>query len=242
MCRGHAGTHRTLFPGLDRELSGRSRRAKLALERRSIDLFRNSVRSLADGERGALEDDIVALMVLQHYGVPTRLLDWTGSPFVAAYFASGDERSPGEIWAFDSRAYARAGQDQWKKWPPTTADLSGDASKFDAKLTAFAVDEPPPWICCAFYPAGFPRQTAQAGAYTLTARLGFDHALALAQLLGDRTLYCRYRVAANVKHRLRDALRKDHGVWRGSLYPESSGVAGMVCETLFPRAHKKTPR
>ncbi|KAF0192505.1 MAG: hypothetical protein FD165_668 [Gammaproteobacteria bacterium] len=37
--------------------------------------------------------------LMQHYGAPTRLLDWTWSPLVAAYFACIDKREQdGSIW------------------------------------------------------------------------------------------------------------------------------------------------
>src|SRR5690349_11936289 len=37
--------------------------------------------------------------LMRHYGVPTRILDWTGSPYVGAYFAVQDRwDSDGVIW------------------------------------------------------------------------------------------------------------------------------------------------
>lgn len=47
------------------------------------------------------EDALGWLSLLQHYGAPTRLLDWTRSPFVACFFALETARSEAAIWAID---------------------------------------------------------------------------------------------------------------------------------------------
>lgn len=43
--------------------------------------------------------DLLAL--LQHYGIPTRLLDVTSNPLVALYFAASGIQSDGEVFAFE---------------------------------------------------------------------------------------------------------------------------------------------
>ena len=235
LCRGQSRSYGSLVPSIDRKpREALARREKLRLERRSIDLFRSTARFFADpGEQRALIDDIVALMVLRHYGVPSRILDWSWSPWVAAYFAIQEHDSEdGEIWAFDEPLYEQKGAEQWKRWPQTTTDGSGDPSKWGANQTAFTLEEPPDWFICGFYASGFHRQNAQQSVYSMTARFGRDHAAKIAELLQDPLRHHVYVIAAALKPRLRNILRENHGVWRGSLFPDSAGAAATAC-TVF---------
>lgn len=237
LCRGQSQAFGSLIPSIDRCHRDLSRHEKLLLERRGIDLWCSSARFFShEGERLAIGDDLTALMVLRHYGIPTRLLDWTLSPWVAAYFAvNQDDEEDGELWAFDHvNQYKQKGEEQWQRWPETTRDGTGNPDQFDAKLTAFSSDDPPDWFICGFYHPGFPRQLAQKGAFTMTARFSRDHAEAIAALLQKHSTFHRYVIKSSLKSDIRRALRDRHGIWRGSLYPDSAGAADTVRHEIFP--------
>lgn len=91
--RGHADADWRLVASLDRELRGlpasaivliQTAMASSAQERLKVQGLIEPTAALDDGQIGA---------ILQHEGAPTRLLDWTLSPYIAAFFALSSARS-----------------------------------------------------------------------------------------------------------------------------------------------------
>lgn len=79
------GDH-ALLPGIMRD--GRETDEIFNRERRLLTRFRQ--RSLPYWPSGYPQNDWEHLFAMQHYGVPTRLLDWSENLFVAAHFALAD--------------------------------------------------------------------------------------------------------------------------------------------------------
>src|SRR5688572_23441055 len=82
--RGCGSASHTLSPSLYRHTKAKTPEAFADLERQLMTRFRQ--RSIPYHNR-SLSDDWDALFFMQHYGVPTRLLDWTENPLIALHFA-----------------------------------------------------------------------------------------------------------------------------------------------------------
>lgn len=84
--RGCGSSTYPLLPSLYRHPTKTAANDLLKLEREMLAWFkRESI--LHETVREYLDPDFEQLFFMQHYGVPTRLLDWTANPFIGLYFA-----------------------------------------------------------------------------------------------------------------------------------------------------------
>ena len=95
--RGQTRAEWGLRPGIERH-ANMPQVAEQYIEREFKRRAHHYLRDLPDDR-----DDLEWLALMQHYGAPTRLLDWTNSAYIAAFFAAETASSsePFAVWAID---------------------------------------------------------------------------------------------------------------------------------------------
>jgi hypothetical protein len=128
------------------------------------------------------------LTIMQHYRAPTRLLDWSASPYVAAYFAIaqgwGPRGSDGVIWYFSggdlSRVMTALG------WSPQLEHPPGINS--DEHLSKiFKIPSPPLGLILMQRREREERMVAQQGVFTISPDPLADHAQVIETAGAGRT-------------------------------------------------------
>jgi len=169
------------------------------------------------------------LVAAQHHGLPTRLLDWTYSPLVAAHFATlnSDRASDPVIWRLDWKRVH-----QYFRLPELALliqDLEGILGG-DRPLTPWVLFSSPPnaksFACMLEPPSLNPRIVAQSATFTLCSDKyqSFDGFL---EKNGLGSALTKFIIPAGETARFRDQLDLVD-VDERRLFPDLDGVAAEM--------------
>ena len=218
--RGHADSTWQLLPGLMRSSAQTS-------ESTLLNRFRQSAAMLAE-RRPVSSFDWTFLM--QHYGVPTRLLDWSESPLISMYFAVED-------WA--SRPDTDAAL--WCLWPTAlnknaniVDKVEGDyiPSFEDDELQSYSTDSLRQNPRIELFPVATiaTRNNARIQAQMGTFTIHHNNRVAI-EVVGNREHVSKYTIPSGERERLAMEL-KLLGMTRFSLFPELASVGAILKELM----------
>jgi len=196
-------------------------------EQRAYRIFQRKAHTFID-EPTALDDPLRCLALMQHHGAPTRLIDFTKSPYVAAFYALERAESDAAVWAVNTSSLVRSSV-------VPRAHPTLDAAAIDPRVPDNAIE----YFFSNRYPvvwAGEPhrmdrRLVAQAGTFIVPGVVDRPVEALLADYESDEPLL--------VKIVLRNAMRRDamFGLYRmnitnATLFPDLEGLARSIAYEL----------
>lgn len=243
--RGHSRQYGTLIPTAYRpDLQDRITDLE-RIEGHFVDGFRLRAASVASG-LPAPNEFLDWLILMQHHGTPTRLLDWTENILVALYFVVyHHNEEDGELYALHPVGLAARALDIAllpKHDSPFIRYLAAeplcDATYTRAHLQQAGINVPNASLPI-LPPSNFPRIVAQSGTFTIHPRVNYDIA-ADTVLLSDEHALHKYVIPSAAKPDLLEGLLA-LGVSHVRLFPELDGLSMYLKQEFFRPAQGPQP-
>lgn len=226
--RGCCSSQDKLAPGAYREIGRSANKYDPAIEKRLITRFRQ--RSIPFLDHPLSDNDWDTLFLMQHYGIPTRLLDWTENPFIALYFAAMGEsdaasvpyrrfRKNACVWALDPI--------KWNRQSLAKQSYEGDIlAPGDEETKAYrpASDFSGAHPLCIYGSHNSRRIVAQRGVFTVFGQGNRPmESLHLKPLFSDS---CLVKIELNKRFlpTIRESLLS-YGITESTIFPDLAGLA-----------------
>jgi len=202
-------------------------------EQRAIRIFRRKAHTYVSDAR-VLSDDLRCLGLMQHHGAPTRLLDFTKSPYVAAFFALERAIHESAVYAVNTPALYRD-----LAVPKTAPDLTRDT--IDPRKTGnfekFFLPDINPIIWFGEPTEMDRRLIAQAGTFMVPGLLHKPLDKIFEQYASDKDLVCKIVIPLSVRDEgMRSLYRMN--ITNASLFPDLEGLARSIAlelEVVWPK-------
>lgn len=208
----------------------------------SVELFNQKARlQLDQTEHGMLHRIVTTLILMQHYGGSTRLLDWSYSPWVAAYFAAVDIPDvDGALYCVNGRAFVRVAPNS-KLSVPEMRRSRPDGEAKPINLLEVTSAELPLWhkislglpcdsISIVISSVDNPRMHAQLSLFTMTGCVSAPHDI-IADLPVSEDDKLKIIFPKNLKRNLIERLSK-MGITPSNLFPDITGIARRTREAI----------
>jgi hypothetical protein len=242
--RGQSQPFGTLLPSFQRIFEmERSIGAAEIIEADLLKTFREHYRSLKDRTYEMPSSDSIGngydlrcLSVMQHYGVPTRLLDWTSNFWTALYFACAAESSKdAEIWFYDRAIF------EWQKQSNYSSLLNpikeGTTQNLNTNYDPVFLSLRGRHTLVEFDPQMTPRMREQSGHHTLSTDMFSDHVQLLYELStplsaitpnDQKRPFGRVLISSKCKEKTIRFLSEQLKVTASTIFPDVEGLGKFL--------------
>lgn len=194
-------------------------------EERALRVFRRKAHIYLQ-DRWAIDDDLRCLALMQHHGAPTRLLDFTKSPYLAAFFALEDATTDAAVYALNTPAL-------WSAAPAFDATLTRERvdPRVDGNYERFYLGNRWPIVWFGEPSVMDRRLVAQSGLFVVPGQLDQPLDKILDGYQAPMPLIVKYVLPIGMReHAMRSLYRMN--VTNASLFPDLEGLARSTAYEL----------
>jgi hypothetical protein len=239
--RGHMNADWCLKSSLERYCKdfGFSSRHAPAVEHWLLREFYRNV-AVHDRDVPPTEDPQELLALMQHHGAPTRLLDWSYSPFIATYFALEMPTGPAAVWAvngdwLENQANEVVGLVAPHLPKPASYDSKRDSQTFVQLFMSHPRTnglKPAPFVYTVNPRVLNRRLSIQQGVFTAVGDVSRSIQDNLSHYRGVRDNLVKIIIRPSVGRKILPVLHR-MGIGRASLYPGLDGFAWSLRTRLY---------